>query len=103
MKRKAKKRKKTEEEALKQAKELAAQAQAVKEAQKKVVEASESEVDSLTRVDKDNLWGKDLIKLGEKLKEAIGMKQKMEEEKNRKVDNKVGDKKQVINRKCWRR
>ena len=40
---------------------------------------------------------KDLIKLGEKLKEAMGMKRKIEEETNREVENKVGDRKQVGN------
>lgn len=38
----------------------------------------------------------DLIKLGEKLKEAIGMKRKIKKERNREVENKVGDKKQVV-------
>ena len=49
------------------------------------------------KIDRDNLSAEDLIKLGEKLKEATGMKKKIEEESNREVENKVGDKKQVVN------
>ena len=74
-----------------------AQAQTVKEAQKKVAEACKAEVDSFTKVDKDNLSAQDLIKLGEKLKQAIGMKKKIEEKESREVENKVVDKKQVVN------
>ena len=75
------------------------QAQAVKHTQKKAAEVYEEGVDSLTRVNRDNLTVEDLIKLGEKLKEAIGMKKKIEEERNREVETKMGDKKQVVNRK----
>ena len=73
----------------------------MKVAQKKAAEACEEEVDSPTRVNRDNLLAEDLIKLGEKLKEAMGMK-RIEEERNREVENKVGDKKQVGNRKILR-
>ena len=37
--------------------------------------------------------------MGEKLKEAMEMKKRIEDERNRKVGNKVGEKKQVVNRK----
>lgn len=57
----------------------------------------EAEVNSLTRVNRDTLSAEDLIKLEQKLKEVIGMKKKIEEKSNRKVENKVGNKKQVVN------
>lgn len=49
-----------------EAKKLAVQVQAVKEAQRLAVGACEVEVDSLTRVNRDSLSAEDLIKLGEK-------------------------------------
>ena len=53
----------------------------------------------MTKVNRDTLSAKDLIKLGEKLKEAMGMKKKIKEESNREVENRVGNKKQVVNEK----
>ena len=97
IKRQAEERKKKEEEALEEAKKLAAQAQMVRDSQRKAAEVCEAEVDSLTNVDRNNLSAKDLINLGEKLKEAIGMKRKIEKDRNREVENKVEDKKQVVN------
>ena len=74
-----------------------AQAQAVKDSQRKATEACTEEVASLTKIDRDNLFAEDLIKLGEKLNEAMGMKKRIEEESNREVESRVGDKKQVVN------
>ena len=71
----------------------------VKESQKKETKVCKAKVESLTKVNRDNLSVGDLIKLKEKLKEAMGMKQKMEEEVNREVENRVGDKKQVVTKK----
>ena len=85
--------KKKQEEVLKEVKKLKTVAQSVKEAQKKAVQAYAEEVDSLTNVNRVNLLAEGLIKLGEKLKEAMGMKKKIEEERNREVKNMVGDKK----------
>ena len=98
-KRQVEERRKKKEEVLKEAEKLVAQAQAGKDAQKKVAKACEEEVDFLRRVNRDNFLAKDLIKLGEKLNEAMEMKKKIEEERNREVENKVGNKKQVVNRK----
>ena len=53
----------------------------------------------MTKVDRNNLYAEDLIKLGEKVNKSIGMKRKIEEDRNREVENKVRDKKQVVNRK----
>ena len=97
IKRQAEERKKKEEKALKEAEKLAAQVQAVKDSQRKAAEACEAEVDSLTRIDRDNISAEDLIKLGEKRKEAMGMKRKIEEDSNREVESRVGDRKQVVN------
>ena len=97
IKRQAEERRKKEEEALREAEKLAGQVQAVKDSQRTAAEACEAEVDSLTKINKNNLSAKDLMKLGEKLKEAMGMKTKIEEECNREVENRVGDKKQVVN------
>ena len=99
MKRQAEKTKKKEVETLKEAEKIAAQAQTVNEAQRKVVEACKVEVECLTKVDRDNLSAEHVIKLEEKLTESMGMKKKIEEECNRDVKNKMGDKKQVVNRK----
>lgn len=52
---------------------------------------------SLTKINRERRSAEDLIKLGEKLKEAMGMKKKLKEESNREVENRVGDKKQVVN------
>ena len=90
-------RKKKEEEAWKEAEKLVAQTRAVQEVQRKVAKACKAEFDSLTKFNSNNLSAEDLIKLGEKLKEAMGMQKKIEEERNREVENKVGDKKQVVN------
>ena len=84
---------------MKEAEKLAGQVHAVKDLQRKAAEACKAEVDSLTKIDKNNLCTEDLIKLGEKLKEAKGMKRKIEEECIREVENRVGNKKQVVNRK----
>ena len=43
-----------------------------------------------------------MIKLGEKLKEARGMKKKMEEKVKSAITKMVGSKKQVINRKIFK-
>lgn len=61
------------------------------------MEACEKEVESVTKVNRDNLSAEDLIKLREKLNEVIWMKKKIEEERNREVENKLRDKKQVGN------
>ena len=74
-----------------------AQAQAVRDLQKKAAEVYEAEVVSLTKVDRDSLTAEDLIKLGEKLKEAIGIKKKIEKESNAEVESRVEDKKQAVN------
>ena len=60
---------------MKEAKKLAAHTLVVKESQRKVAEVYEAEVQELTKVNRDNLSTEYLIKLGEKLKEAMGMKQ----------------------------
>ena len=99
MKRQAEERRKKEEEVLKEAEKRADQARAVKEIQKKAAEACEEQVDSLTKVNRDNLSAEGLIKMGEKVKEAMGMKMKIEEASNREVENRVWDKRQVVNRK----
>ena len=41
----------------------------------------------------------DLIKMKEKLNEGMGMNEKIEEERNREVENKVRNKKEVVNKK----
>ena len=46
----------------------------------------------MTRVDRSDLSAEDLIKLEEKLKEAMGIQKKIEEERNREVENRVRDK-----------
>ena len=69
----------------------------MRDSQRKVAEVCEAEVVFLTRINRDNLSAKDLIKWGEKLKEAMGMKKKIEEESNREVENRVEDKKLVVN------
>ena len=97
MKWQAEGRKKKKEDALKEAEKLAAQAQVVKDSQRKAAEACEAEVIFLMKVDKHGLSAEDLIKLREKLKEAMGIKRKIEEESNRQVESRVGDKKQVVN------
>ena len=51
------------------------------------------------RITRDNPSVEDLIKLGEKLNKAMGMKKKIVEESNREMENKVEDKKQVVNTK----
>ena len=93
MKRQAVERKKEEEEELKEVEKLAAQMQGVRDIQSKAEEACKAEVDSLTKVDGNNLSTKDLIKLGEKLKEAIRMKKKDEEERSREVKKRIEYKK----------
>lgn len=65
--------------------------------QKKAAEVCKAEVNSLTTVNKYYLFAEDLIILKQSLKEAIGMKKKIEKETNTEVENKVGDKKQVVN------
>ena len=45
------------------------------------------------------MFAEELIKLGKKLNEAMGMKKKIEKESNREVENRIEDKKQVVNRK----
>ena len=99
MKRQEEERKKQEKEALKEEEKIAAKAQALKNWQRKAAEGCKAEVASLTKVNEDCLFAEDLIKLREKLKEAMGMKKKIEEESKREVENRVGDKKQVVNRK----
>ena len=76
-----------------------AKVQLVRDSQKKVVEAYEAEVDSLIRVNKDTLSIEDMLKVVEKLKEAIGIKKKIEEESNREVENEVRDRKHIVNAK----
>ena len=49
------------------------------------------------KIDRDGLSAEDLIMLRKKLKESMGIKKKIEEEMNREVENKVEDKKQVVN------
>ena len=97
LRKEAEERKKKEEEALKEAEKLAAQAQAVKDSQRKAAEPCEAEVISLTKIERGGLSAEELIKLGEKLKEAMGLKKKIEEESTREVESRVGDKKQVVN------
>lgn len=63
MKKLAEERRKKEEEGLKEGEKLAVQAEAVKELQKKVVEACEEEVESLTKINRDSLFTGDLINL----------------------------------------
>ena len=84
IKKQAEEREKKKEEAVKEAEKLAAQAHTRKDSQRKAVEVYESEVNSLTKVNRDNVCAKNLVKLGEKMKEAMGMKKKIEEESNRK-------------------
>ena len=67
--------------------------------QKKAAEVCKEEVNSLTRVNRDNSLAEDLIKLEEKLQKSMRMKKKIKEERKRKVENRVGDKKHVVNRK----
>lgn len=97
MRKQAEERKKKEEEALKEAKKLVAQAETLKELQQKAAEVYKKEIDSLTRVNRDNLSAEDMIKLEEKLKQGMGIKRKIKEESNREVENKVREKKQVVN------
>lgn len=54
---------------------------------------------ALTKSNRDSLSTEDLIELEDQLKEAIRLKKKIWEENNREVENRVGDKKQVVNRK----
>ena len=71
----------------------------MKDFQRKAAEAYTTEVDLLIKVDRDSLSVEDLIKLGEKLKKPMGLKKKIEKESNREVENRVANKKQVVNRK----
>lgn len=97
MKKQADEKKKKEEEVLKEAEKLVAQGEAMKDSQKKAAEVCEAEVDALTKINRDALSVEDLIKLRQKLKEAISMKRKIEEHRGREVENRVRDKKQVVN------
>ena len=97
MKKQLEERRKKEEEVRKQTKKIAAQVQSVNDSQKRAAEAYKAEVNSLMKVNRDNLFVEDFIKLGEKLKEAMGMKKKIKEERNREVKNKVKNKKQMVN------
>ena len=71
----------------------------MKDSQRKAAEVCAAEVAALPKVDRDNLSTEDLIKLREKLKEAMEMKKKIEEESNREVESRVVHKKQVVNKK----
>lgn len=69
----------------------------MKDSQRKATEACEAKVDSLTKVNRDGLSAEDLIKLEEKLKKAMEIKNKIKKERNWEVENRVADKKQVVN------
>ena len=97
MQRQAEERNRKEVEALKEADKLAAYTLVVKETQRKSREACETEAETLSKVNRDNRTVEDLIKLGQKLKEAMGMKMKIQQIVNQKVENRIGCKKQVGN------
>ena len=82
---------------MKKAEKLVAQEQEVKDSQRKAAQACEAEVVHLTKVDRDSLSAEDLIKLEQELKQAMGVKKKIEEESKREVERRVGDKKEVVN------
>ncbi|RPB18190.1 hypothetical protein L211DRAFT_854368 [Terfezia boudieri ATCC MYA-4762] len=89
-------KKREEEEHKEKAEKLAVQTRAVREEQIKARDACEESIRELVARDKSKMKAKELIEVGQKLKEAEEMKRKVEKELNTQLESSVGKTRQVV-------